>query len=262
MRNGDLAKGTTILVRDVTETHRRDLDEFRKDRLTSLGEFVAGMIHQLKNPVMLLETAVKLLSSENLSAAQIQDIARRMHKNVDRIRNLISDTLNYVSMDESTFNWINLNQLIREAITIFQNQGVEFRFDPLASVPMIRGNAVQIREVIINLVNNAIQAMQNQGRIQIVTDLQEELEGGISRKYLLMVVSDTGPGISAVAMEKIFTPFFTTKSGGKGLGLAFAKRILEEQGGFIRCWSKVGIGTHFYVYFKIGEKDAIHLDRG
>jgi signal transduction histidine kinase len=70
-----------------------------------------------------------------------------------------------------------------------------------------------------------------------------------------MVVSDTGPGMPSAIMEKVFTPFFTTKPGGRGLGLAFAKRILEEQGGFIRCWSKEGIGTHFYVYFKIGEKN-------
>jgi signal transduction histidine kinase len=68
-----------------------------------------------------------------------------------------------------------------------------------------------------------------------------------------MVVSDTGPGMDPSVIEKLFTPFFTTKPGGKGLGLAFAKRIVEEQGGFIRCWSKVGIGTHFYVYFRIGE---------
>jgi signal transduction histidine kinase len=147
--------------------------------------------------------------------------------------------------------------LIENTLQIFRELpgGVEFQFQPLPKLPLIRGNPVQIREVLINVVSNAIQAMQSQGRLQIVTDLQEELEGGISRKYLLMVVSDTGPGMPSAIMEKVFTPFFTTKPGGRGLGLAFAKRILEEQGGFIRCWSKEGIGTHFYVYFKIGEKN-------
>jgi len=255
---------TTILVRDITESHRRDLDEFRKDRLTSLGEFVAGMIHQLKNPVMLLETGVKLLTTEDSGRQQVQEIGQRMQKNVERIRNLISDTLNYVSMDESAVSLINLNDLIANTLGILREQKgeVDIQFQPLAKAPFIRGNAVQVREVVINLVTNALQAMQNHGRIQIITDLQEELEGGVSRKYLLMVVSDTGPGISPPVMEKIFTPFFTTKAGGKGLGLSFVKRILEEQGGFIRCWSKVGIGTHFYVYFKIGEQDAFHFDRG
>jgi signal transduction histidine kinase/ActR/RegA family two-component response regulator len=256
---GAFQSGITILIRDVTETHRRDLDDSRKDRLTSLGEFVAGMIHQLKNPVMLLETGVKLLTKdENPQPNQIREIGQRMEKNVDRIRNLIANTLNYVSMDESAFTWIDLNSLIENTLQMFREQPgcVEFQFQPLPKVPMIRGNPVQIREVVINLVSNAIQSMQGQGRLQIVTDLQEELEGGISRKYLLMVVSDTGPGMPPAVMEKAFTPFFTTKAAGRGLGLAFAKRILEEQGGFIRCWSKEGIGTHFYVYFKIGEQNA------
>lgn len=255
----------TILVRDVTESHRRDLENFRKDRLTSLGEFVAGMIHQLKNPVMLLETGVKLLSMDDLDRKDLRDIGQRMEKNVERIRNLISDTLNYVSMDESAFTWLNLNELIEKTLPMFrespQNEEVKFHFQPLPEPPLIRGNVVQIREVLINLINNALQAMKFKGQLQITTDLQEELEGGISRKYLLMVVSDTGGGMSSIVMEKIFTPFFTTKAAGKGLGLSFAKRILEEQGGFMRCWSKEGIGTHFYVYFKIGEKDAFYLDR-
>jgi signal transduction histidine kinase len=188
-----------------------------------------------------------------------------MANNVERIRSLIGDTLNYVSMDESAFTWLNLNVVIEDAAGVFNEsmlrQGIQFQFQPVSHPPLIRGNAVQIREVVINLIQNGLEAMNNEGRLQISTDLQEELEGGISRKYLLMVVSDTGPGMSANVMEKIFTPFFTTKSGGKGLGLAFAKRILEEQGGFMRCWSKEGIGTHFYVYFKIGEKHAVYLDR-
>ncbi len=247
-----------VLVRDISEMRTRQLDQFRKDRLTSLGEFVAGMTHQLKNPIMMLDTGVKLLCEEKLSEEDTRDVANRMQKNIDRMRTLISDILSYVAMDESSHTWINLNNLIGKTVALLREQiedsGISLQFKPMSDPPVIRGNETQIREVVINLVSNAVQAMkQTRGRVEISTDIQEELEGGVYRNYLLMVVSDTGPGMDHSVMEKLFTPFFTTKSGGKGLGLAFAKRIVEEQGGFIRVWSKEGIGTHFYVYFRIGE---------
>ena len=138
---------------------------------------------------------------------------------------------------------------------------ITLEFKPIEQPPLIKANATQMKEVLINLVTNAIQAMPNGGKLQITTDLQEELEGGVSRKYLLLVVSDTGCGMPAGVAEKLFTPFFTTKQGGRGLGLAFAKRAVEEQGGFMRCWSKDGIGTNFYVYLRIREKNAFDLAR-
>jgi two-component system sensor histidine kinase AtoS len=251
-------RGMTILVRDVTELHRKELNDRRKDRLTSLGEFVAGMTHQLKNPVMLLETAVKWMLQESANREEVLDVSRRMQKNVERIRNLIADTLNYVSMDESSYSWLNLNDLILNTMPGLQEHalasGSTVEFQPMQTPPLIKGNETQIQEVVISLAVNALQAVEGLpggGRLQLTTDLQEELEGAVQRKYLLMVVSDTGPGMSPQVVEKLFTPFFTTRPGGKGLGLAFAKRIVEEQGGFIRCWSKEGIGTHFYVYFRI-----------
>lgn len=257
--------GLAVLLRDVTEIHRKELNDQRKDRLTSLGEFVAGMTHQLKNPVMLIEAGVKWLAEENLNKEEMADVVFRMQKNVERMRDLIANTLNYVSMDESAFTWFELNPLIDSSIASLSEQfrdsniRVELRLMP--DLPPMRANETQAREVIINLANNALHAMGNEGLLQISTDLQEELEGAVLRKYLLMVVSDTGPGMPPDIVEKLFTPFFTTKPSGKGLGLAFAKRIVEEQGGFMRCWSKEGIGTHFYVYFRIGDRDGFDLAR-
>jgi PAS domain S-box-containing protein len=262
--NGRNETGMTILVRNVTESKRKELERLRQDRVVSLGEFVAGMTHQLKNPMMMLETGVKLLR-ESPEKEDSDDIVRRMQNNIERARNIIGDMLNYVSMDPSSFDWIDLNDLIEKTIPLLKEQlsatEISFQFIPLETIPRIRANETSVREILMILATNAIQAMQTKGSLQISTDIQEELEGGIFRKYLLMVVSDTGPGMTEGVVEKLFTPFFTTKPGGRGLGLAFAKRMVEEQGGLIRCWSKEGIGTHFYVYFRIGGKYAFDSDR-
>jgi two-component system nitrogen regulation sensor histidine kinase NtrY len=162
---------------------------------------------------------------------------------VESLKGLVDEFSQFARMPAPRTVPTDLRPLITDTIAlyngIFTNVEIEPRFG--AGVPLVRLDAEQIRRVIINLVDNAIEAMERKGRIVVETQL--DAANGVVR----IVVADDGPGIPAAEREKLFLPYYSTKRRGSGLGLAIVRRIIAEHGGSIEAGDNVPRGTRFTI---------------
>ncbi len=225
----------------------RQLQE--KERLAAIGA-TAGMVgHDIRNPLQALISDVFLIKTE-LADLPKSKAKENIHESLDSIEQgivyinkIVADLQDYSRTLIPELQKVNLTSLVSEAIKIIQvpaNVKVCVDIKPL---PQIRIEHTFTIRVLINLINNAIQAMPNGGQLKI------SAYPGID--HVNIVISDTGVGIPEEIKSKVFTPMFTTKAKGQGLGLAVVKRLVEAQGGNISFKSKVGVGTKFIIKLPI-----------
>jgi PAS domain S-box-containing protein len=248
-------RGFGKVTRDLTERKEAD-DEIRdasdkmrdaqaqlvaKERLSAIGELAAVVSHELRNPLASLSNTLFVMRQDverhdESSLAEQLDVAERQ---VERAVRIVSDVLDFARSGEPNKRPVSLDDLFDEIL---------LTSSPPDSVEVIRSTEPdltamvdpdQLRRVLINLVTNAYQAMPEGGTMQIETSFI----GGDAR----IVLTDSGVGISEAAREKIFHPFFTTRSHGTGLGLAVVQRIVEAHGGSIAVESAPGAGTTFAI---------------
>jgi two-component system sensor histidine kinase PilS (NtrC family) len=242
------AVGRVIHFQDLTELRRMELRVARAERLASIGRLAAAIAHEIRNPLASISGSVEILRSlpgADAEARQLVDIAVR---EVDRLNALITDLLDYARPKTQERAPIDLAESVAEVAKSFQQ---ERREGITIETSLEKGVGVQgapgpLRQVLWNLVRNAAEAMPRGGRVRLVVALDRG-EGGAPEAIL--TVADTGVGMSREALEHIFEPFFSTKSGGTGLGLATVARVVEEHGGSIDTQSELGQGTTFTVRF-------------
>jgi two-component system nitrogen regulation sensor histidine kinase GlnL len=253
--------GTILLVRDLT--HRKELEEDlqRADRLALLGTLAAGLAHEIKNPLGGIKGAAQLLKREvnhNQSLVQYADIVVR---EVDRVDRLIEQLLDLSQPAKLDLGAVNIHEILDEVLLLERqavqewNVVVKKNFDP--SLPPIQGDRARLTQVFLNLVKNAIQAMNGRGTLTVTTRIETDFhirEQGRERgKFIWVDIEDDGPGITDEDLPQIFSPFFSTKNGGTGLGLSICYRIIKEHGGVIRVDSREGAGASFKVSLLVAE---------
>jgi two-component system nitrogen regulation sensor histidine kinase GlnL len=253
--------GSILLLRDLT--HRKELEEDlkRADRLVLLGTLAAGLAHEIKNPLGGIKGAAQLLKREvntNPSLLQYADIVVR---EVDRVNRLIEQLLDLSRPATLHLDALNIHEILDEVLLLqceaVANGGVNVRknFDP--SLPPIRGDRAQLTQVFLNLVKNAIQAMNGRGTLRVTTRIETDFhirEQGKERgKFIWVDIEDDGPGIKEEDLPHIFAPFFSTKNNGTGLGLSICYRLIKEHGGVIRVESRDGAGASFKVSLLVAE---------
>jgi two-component system nitrogen regulation sensor histidine kinase GlnL len=253
--------GTILLLRDLT--HRKELEEDlkRSDRLALLGTLAAGLAHEVKNPLSGIRGTAQLLKREiarNPALAEHTDIIIR---EVDRVNDLIEQLLDLSRPATLQLAALNIHELLDHVLLLEQQTireaavEVKKNFDP--SLPAIHGDRDKLTQVFLNLVKNALQAMDGRGCLTITTRMETDFhirEQGKSRGKLIRVdIEDNGPGIEEENLPHIFAPFFTTKNNGTGLGLAICHRIITEHGGLIRVESHERAGAIFKVSLLVGE---------
>lgn len=257
--------GVILSIRDQTGV--RDLKERmrRSDRLATLGTIAAGIAHEVKNPLVGIRGAAQLMKSELRSEtgagalAGFGEYLDVILKEADRLNNVLEGILDFTRLKRHEIKAYNIHSILDRVLLlneqiVRQNNVVLTRlYDP--SLPEIMGNEDQLVQVFLNLVKNAIEAMAQGGKLTIVTrmsDLFTSVQAD-GKKYRLMVVkvADTGPGIKPEHLPDIFTPFFTTKDKGVGLGLALSYQIVQEHLGTIRVESQENEGTTFSVYLPL-----------
>jgi len=164
-------------------------------------------------------------------------------KSVDELKTLVDEFSNFARMPASQLAANNLNEIIREALTLYQeaHRNVEFTFSADESVPLIQLDRDQIKRVLINLLDNAVAALEEQGDIRIETRYDREL------RMATLTVADTGRGIPPEDKPRLFEPYFSTKKSGTGLGLAIVTTIIADHGGFIRVKDNEPRGTVFVI---------------
>lgn len=220
----------------------------RSERVAVTGQIAAGVTHEIRTPLNSLAINVQLLRRELSAAdvppnAEILAVLATVEYEITRINRTLEEFVNFARLPLPRFERIEIVPLVREILGLLGPQaaatGVRIERPPTASVPAIRGDPDQLRQVVLNLVQNALQAMPDGGVLG--------MEVGLDGEWVEMAVTDSGPGIPEGERGLIFLPFFSTRANGLGLGLPMVRRIVEEHAGTISCHNRAEGGARFVV---------------
>ena len=241
---------------------KTQLQLIQSEKMASLGKLSAGVAHQLNNPLGGITLYSKLMLEDyDLEESAREDLFRIL-KDAQRCRDTVKELLEFARQTRQFMKPLNINKAINRTLflienqTLFHNIRVEKKMVPF--IPLVSADSQQMGHVFMNIIINAAQAMDGQGKITIVT------RESAAKDQVTVEIADTGPGIPAEDLEHIFEPFFTTKEEGKGtgLGLSVVYGIIENHGGTIRVRSIPGRGSTFIIELPVtheSEKGAEHV---
>ena len=229
----------------------------RADRLSSLGLLTAGLAHEIRNPLVAIRTFTQLLPERYEDAEFRNGFQGLALKEVDRICGLINDLLSFARPSKPNVAPENINDVVENIVRILEAQakekGILIVRDLANGLPKAWIDREQMKQVFMNLILNAIQAMQGEDSITISTREISRRGTAPVGQFVQIEVRDTGVGIPEENLDHIFDPFFTSgKEEGSGLGLAVSHQIVQEHGGFVTVESKIGHGTAFFVHVPVG----------
>jgi signal transduction histidine kinase len=241
--------GTLLLIHDVTTVRELEDRLQRRNRLAAMGEMVARIAHEIRNPLGSIELFASMLRRDLTGVPALRGYAEHISSSVHMMDRLLTNLLLYTKPDCSHGEWHATEALMLDALTLAAHAVAHTRIDirldvdPLAS--RIWCDAGQMKQVVLNLILNSIHAMPGNGTLTLSATLAEEQTSG--GPLLRLSVSDTGVGIAAAQRSRIFDPFFTTRDEGTGLGLAIVHAIVEGHRGRIDVESVEGRGTTFRI---------------
>lgn len=222
-----------------------------RDRLAALGEMSAGLAHEIRNPLGAIKGAAQCLDPKRVSGEE-GEFLEVIVEEVNRLNGVVTAFLDYARPMKQNFGPTDLNEVVTRTVRLIQNdvpQNITLKTELVEGLSKVDGDAEQLKQVLINLVQNARQAIGDKpGEIAIKTVKPERFgEPRFSAEQVELHVVDNGPGIPADQQLNIFVPFFTTKQKGTGLGLAICQRIVKNHGGVITVQSRSGDGSTFIV---------------
>ena len=253
VREGMEEETATILrITDITEKREVDRQLIRADRLSSLGQLSGGIAHEIRSPLSGIRLFVDVLTDEEKfeRTEHELEIFHDIAHNVKRIDDIIKRVLAFARDTKIETREMDINHLIHETLNLWyvtlKNGEIRLELSLKEGISKVFGDAVGIQQVVNNLVQNAVQAMDGGGLLRITTG-NETSSFHEGRNIVTIRVRDTGPGIAPEDRERIFNPFFTTKPQGTGLGLSISHQIIERQGGLLTFESHPGHETTFTV---------------
>jgi signal transduction histidine kinase len=246
--NSAAARSFVVVARDVSEERslqdeRRQLDRqlFQIEKLATMGELAMGVAHEIGNPLAGMKAVVQALQYEEDLPAAVLEPLRRLESEVDRLIGFLRSFHGFAAPTALDLMPVALGEVLADVLfwtrKEARSQKVEVQLDVPADLPLLRADPPQLKQVLLNLMVNAMHAMPGGGRLCIAAHEQGQ--------RVRIEVSDTGCGIAADVMPRIFDPFFTTRSGGSGLGLAITAKIVREHGATIAVHSESGTGARF-----------------
>jgi len=227
------------IIRDISETRSLRQQVARADRLAAVGEVAAGIAHELRTPLTSIRGFVQYLQGST-DPGEWREYGDIIIREVDGMNRIISELLSLVRPQPLNLVPSDLNQLVRETLFLARDSAgqarIAFATELAEGLPRVLADRGQIKQVLLNVLVNAIQAIAGQGRILITT-------AAPGRNTVSVRVRDDGCGIPEAVRERIFDPFFSTKPTGTGLGMAIARRIIEDHHGRIEVDSTEGEGS-------------------
>lgn len=221
-----------------------------RDRLAALGEMAAGLAHEIRNPLGAIKATAQFLAepTEDTNREFLDIIVEE----VDRLNRVVSSFLDYARPSTSATEPIDVTPTIERTLQMVSSElgsSITVVTELATALPSVRIDTERLRQVLLNLLLNAAQAMDGRGRLTVRTLLRERRTPGSSdrRRFVEIEVIDTGPGLAPRIAANLFVPFVTTKDRGTGLGLAISQRIVTAAGGTIEAWSAAGQGTTFVI---------------
>ena len=264
-----LSSGEDITLRKQTEE-----ELIRSEKLVSLGQLAASVAHEVNNPLAGILVYITLLlnkyKEKKLQTEVTENQLLKMKKELERTTRIIRNLLDFSRQSDPTIRPVELNKIVEAALLLVRHQinleniKLEKKLDK--KLPLVLADFDQIQQVLINIILNATQAMPEGGNLTITTSVNEGIKIGETLKNTVRIeIRDTGVGISKENLSKLFTPFFTTKERGKGvgLGLPVVHGIIERHKGKIEVDSELNVGTTFTIYLEvIDEKKDKNTHRG
>ncbi len=240
-----LPSGRLVLLRDVTELKHLKEEVARSQRLASLGNLAAGLAHEIRNPLSSIKGFATYFRERLKDTPEDQRSADIMVGEIDRLNRVITQLLDLSQPAKPKTHLLELVSLTDEVIEIVSQRARESGIKIAKSFAQNklphRGDGDQLRQVLLNIFLNALEAMEGAGTLTVSID---QPQGRGAR----IIIEDTGPGITAESLPHIFDPYFTTKPTGTGLGLAIAQKIIDAHGGEIQVESKLGVGTRVTIF--------------
>lgn len=235
--------------RDITERKCSEEALQRTEQIKVCGEMAVGMAHEIKNPLAGIKVSIEVLLDELNLADGDREVLVKVISEIKRLELLIKALLNFAKPPKPQFSLVDVQGLL-DTVTSFSLKTPSFSpimvlKDYAEHLPRIMADPMQLQQVFMNLILNAVEAMPGGGTLTLKTSLEK------SSHVLQLMISDTGKGIEDEEKGKIFQPFFTTKSKGTGLGLAITKRLIEQHGGGIIAEKNHPKGTTFRISFPL-----------
>ena len=247
--------GAIMRISDITESRNMEKHLIRTDRLSSLGVLAGGIAHEIRNPLAGVNLFIDFLSDEEKfsRSSKEQEILTEIKTSIKRIDGIIKRVLAFSKQsDATTTDKLKVNSLIEDSLKLWQSKmvkvGIRHSLFLEEDLSEITGDPIEIQQVLTNLIQNAIEAMEKEGTLSI-SARNGTLSFDEKRPAVIIKVQDSGAGIPPDQQKNIFNPFFTTKHTGTGLGLAISHRIVSRHRGLLSFESVPGEGTTFTVEF-------------
>lgn len=242
-----IALGYIYLIEDIRERKRTQEQLRRNERLSALGHMAARVAHEIRNPLSSIKGFARYFA-EKMPTDSGKKIAFAMMEEVDRLNRVVTELLDFARPSKLTLKPGDLRDVIRRALRLTADdaagKGIEVSFTAPAELPKVNMDFEHLTQAFLNLFINAVQAMEHGGKLSVNALLRHDAR-------IEVAISDTGQGMPPDVLERIFTPYFTTKTSGTGLGLAIVQKILEEHGVALRADSEMGRGTVFTLVFPV-----------
>jgi len=245
---GDLGRNFNHMMQQLRESreeierlHRTQMS--RAEHLATLGELATGLAHEIRNPLAGIAGVIEIVGRDLPSTSPARAVVKDVRLEITRISRTLTDLLETARPRRPEVRRSNLNTTVEHAVMLARQQvlsrPIKIELQKAPDLPEVEHDSDQIHQVLLNLLLNAVQALERTGTVRV--------EIGSGDGFATVVVGDTGRGIPAQTLPNIFRPFYTTKGGGTGLGLSLAHRIVEEHHGRIEVSSVVGSGSQFTV---------------
>ena len=246
--------GVVLVLRDRTLQRSLAQQLSGQERLVAFGDMAAGIAHEVKNPLGGIRGAAEIVAARARDA-KLRDAAELIVREVSRIAALVDELMVFTRGEDVNFAAVNIHKVLEDVLALLAMDPIasgvhlERRFDP--SLPELMADADRLVQVFLNLARNALQALQGSGVLAISTrmslDHRLALDSGEPVPALRVTLEDDGPGMPREVLDRLATPFFTTRSDGTGLGLAVAHHWVARHGGTLRVDSAPGAGTRVIV---------------
>jgi two-component system, NtrC family, sensor kinase len=248
--------GRLVIMDDITERVDLETQLSQSDKLSSIGLLAAGVAHEVNTPLAVISSYTQMLSKQLQGDPQKASLLEKITRQTFRASEIVNNLLNFSRTSGSEIGDVDVNKVIADTLALLEHQfkvaKVEVQVTPEPALPAIQGNAGRLQQVFLNLFLNAKDAMPGGGTLRVAT---------LNGESVSVSVSDSGTGIAPEHIQRIYDPFFTTKTApregqarGSGLGLSVTYGIIQEHAGKIRVESHPGAGTTFTLDFPLSRK--------
>lgn len=249
---GEIAAAINDMAQSLEQKQKLEERVQRADRLALIGEMVAGIAHEIRNPLMAIKGFAQL-QDENTTLQEHREYNEIITREVDRMNHLIEQLLYFSRPSADRQAPVQINDVLKNTLMLVEMRSrftnVVFEIELAPVLPDVTANEEQLEQVFLNIIINALQAMNNNGMLYISTHYLAP------EQQVTVAVTDSGPGISEENLAKLFDPFFTTKDTGTGLGLSVAHHLMAVWGASIAVKSTVGVGSTFTLIFPLVRSD-------